>query len=71
MGTRQLAQYKSKLSGNGLEVPFQSSGAPVNGTSFAGRAVVGSICIDTTNGKAFICNSLSGGPQWVVVGSQT
>lgn len=50
MGTRHLAQYKAKLSGNGLEVPYQFAGAPVNNSTMLGRAVVGSVLIDTTAG---------------------
>ena len=70
MGQRQLAAQAAART-NGIQQPFQLSGAPVNGTSFAGKAVVGSQAVDTTNGKLYVCTSLSGGPQWTVVGTQT
>jgi hypothetical protein len=73
MGTKQLAQQDAKFS-TGLEVPFQNAGAPTSGASgsFVGRAVVGSLLIDTTNGKLYIATVATASTvTWVSVGSQT
>jgi hypothetical protein len=39
------------LVGSGLGQPLLNAGAPVNNTTFVGVAVVGSLLIDTVNGK--------------------
>jgi hypothetical protein len=60
------------LYGNGLSQPFQNAGAPVANTTFLGSAVVGSLLIDTTNGKLYICTATNGTSTvtWTVVGTQ-
>jgi hypothetical protein len=72
MGLKHIAQYKAKATA-GTEVPFQSSGAPTNNVTQLGRAIVGSLLVDTTNGKAYICTATNGTSTitWVSVGSQT
>jgi hypothetical protein len=59
------------LYGNGLSQPYQNAGAP--GANFlAGVCVVGSLLIDTTNGKLYICTATNGTTTatWTVVGTQ-
>jgi hypothetical protein len=61
------------LPGAGLDAPLRNAGAPVNNTTFLGIAVVGSLLIDTTNGKLYICTATDGSATvtWTVVGTQT
>lgn len=73
MGYKQQMQYAAKFS-NGLDAPFQMSGAPTSGAggSFVARAVVGSELVDVANGKRYSCTATSAGSvTWVVTGSQT
>jgi len=80
MGFRQLAQYAARatgLSGStvGLDRPFLSAGAPTNGASgtYVGRAVPGSLLINTTNAKLYMATAATTGTTvtWTVVGTQT
>jgi hypothetical protein len=61
------------LPGNGLSTPFLNAGAPTNNVTQLGNAVVGSLLIDTTGGKLYICTATNGTSTvtWVSVGSQT
>ena len=47
------------MPGNGLERPFTKSGA-VAANDFAGSCAVGSMAIDTTNGKLYVCTATNG-----------
>lgn len=47
------------------------AGAPSDGTTGAGTACIGSLCIDTTNGKLYINTNTLASPTWTVVGAQT
>ena len=51
--------------------PFQKAGA-LAGNDFAGNCVVGSLAVDTTAGKLYICTATNGSTTstWVVVGTQ-
>lgn len=53
--------------------PFTNAGAPVANTTLLGTAVVGSLLIDTTGGKLYICTATNGTSTitWTVVGTQT
>jgi hypothetical protein len=74
MGTRQLAQYKAKLSG-GLETPFLLAGAPTNRASgsYVGRAVPGSLLVDTSTPKLYQATAATSPTTvtWAAVGLQT
>jgi hypothetical protein len=81
MGTRQLAAYRKKYfpyevqslpTRDGREVPLQLAGAPTNNVSFLGQAVVGSLVLDTTNGKLYIVTATNGTSTitYASVGSQ-
>lgn len=63
------------IDGDGLRSPFLNAGAPTSGASgtFVGRAVVGSLLIDTTGGVLYIATSATTGASvtWQVVGAQT
>lgn len=52
--------------------PFQKAGA-LSSNDFAGQCSVGSLAIDTTNGKVYICTATNGSSTstWTVVGAQT
>lgn len=54
--------------------PFQNAGAPTSGVSgtLSGVAQVGSLLVDTTNGKLYICTNATVGASfaWTVVGAQ-
>jgi hypothetical protein len=58
--------------GNGLGTPLQSAGAPAANSTYLGQAQVGSLLIDTTNGKLYICTATNGTSTitWTVVGTQ-
>ena len=60
------------IQGNGLSSPYQNAGAPTNNVTQLGNAVVGSLLIDTVNGKLFICTATNGTSTvtWTVVGTQ-
>jgi hypothetical protein len=50
---------------------FQKAGA-LAGNDLAGACIVGSLAIDTTNGKLYICTATNGTTTstWTVVGAQ-
>jgi hypothetical protein len=48
-----------------------NAGVPANGTTGAGVAGKGSLCVDTTNGKLYINTNTLASPTWVVAGTQT
>ena len=60
------------VSGNST-VPsiLYKAGAPSDGVTGAATASVGSLCIDTTNGKLYINTNTLASPTWTVVGAQT
>jgi hypothetical protein len=51
---------------------YQKAGA-LSANDFAGACIVGSLAIDTTNGKLYICTVTNGSTTstWTVVGAQT
>lgn len=61
------------IEGAGLNAPLQNAGAPTNNVTYLGVAVVGSLLIDTTGGKLYICTATNGTSTitWTVVGTQT
>lgn len=62
----------SNTTSNGLGTPFLNAGAPAANTTFVGRAVVGSLLIDTAAGKLYIATVATATTvTWTVVGSQT
>lgn len=64
---------KQAQDGYGLARPFLLAGVPVNGASgsYVGRAQVGSLLIDTANGRLFIATVATGATvTWTLVGSQ-
>ncbi|MFI7678559.1 hypothetical protein [Actinophytocola sp. NPDC049390] len=60
------------IPGAGLDAPLRNAGAPTVNVTFLGVAVVGSLLIDTTNGKLYICTATNGTSTitWTVVGTQ-
>lgn len=60
------------IPGSGLDAPLLNAGAPTANVTFLGIAVVGSLLIDTTNGKLYICTATNGSSTitWTVVGAQ-
>lgn len=60
------------IPGSGLDAPLLNAGAPTANVTFLGVAVVGSLLIDMTNGKLFICTATNGASTivWTVVGAQ-
>jgi hypothetical protein len=65
---------KEAIAGYGLARPLLNAGAPTSGAggTMASIAQVGSLLIDTTGGKLFICTAVGGGSvTWTVVGAQT
>lgn len=61
------------MPGDGLNSPpFQKAGALV-ANDFASSCVVGSLGVDSTAGKLYICTATNGSTTstWVVVGTQT
>lgn len=63
----------TSTTGNGLDSPLRNAGAPTVNVTFLGTAVVGSLLVDTTNGKLYICTATNGTSTvtWTVVGAQT
>ena len=61
------------IEGAGLGAPLRNAGAPTNNVTFLGKAVVGSLLIDTNNGKLYVCTATNGTTTvtWTVVGTQT
>lgn len=73
MGIKQRAMYVGKYA-DGLAEPFLNAGAPTSGASgtYLRQATVGSLLIDTVNGKLYIATVANGSTvTWVSVGSQT
>jgi hypothetical protein len=60
------------IEGAGLDAPLLNAGVPVVNVTYVGIASVGSLLIDTTNGKLYICTATNGTSTvtWTVVGSQ-
>jgi hypothetical protein len=54
-------------------LPVTTQGAPTSGTSgsYATFAGIGTLLIDTTNGKLYINTGTKASPTWTVVGAQT
>ena len=50
-----------------------NAGAPIANVTYLGVTVVGSLLLDTTNGKLHICTATNGTSTitWTVVGAQT
>ena len=77
----RLAAIEAALKGDGLACMDLASkvyvkvgtGAPTDGTSGTGYGVcgIGSLYIDSTNGKAYINTGTLASPTWTVVGTQT
>lgn len=51
--------------------PFRVAGAPVNGTTFAAKALKGALLIDITNAILYINTNTQASPTWTKVGTQT
>jgi hypothetical protein len=64
---------KEAQDGYGLARPFLLAGAPTSGASgsFVNKALVGSLLIDTVNGKLYIATAAGSSVTWISVGSQT
>lgn len=64
---------KNLIPGTGANQPLKFAGAPVNGTSgtFAGRAPVGVLLVDTTNSITYQNSGTVASPTWTKVGTQT
>jgi len=48
--------------------PFRSAGVP--STAFNGIALVGALCIDTTNAKLYVNTGTLAANTWTVAGTQ-
>ena len=50
-----------------------NAGVPVDGTSGTGAGFAGpaSLCLDRTNGKAYINTGTRASPVWIVLGTQS
>lgn len=61
------------IAGSGLDAPLLHGAAPTDDETFLGTAGVGSLLIDTANGKLYICTATNGTSTitWTVVGSQS
>ena len=61
------------MTGNGLTHPLLNAGAPTVNVTYLGQAVIGSLLIDTTNGKLYIVTATNGTSTitWTVVGAQS
>jgi hypothetical protein len=71
MGTANLAAYAAKLS-RGTATPFRVGADPTSGAggTLADRAIVGSLLVNTTNGRVFSCTAVGGGSvTWQLVGA--
>ncbi len=68
-----VIEAATNTTGTGLDAPFLNAGAPTVDVTFLGTAMVGSLLIDTTNGKLYICTATNGTSTitWTVVGTQT
>lgn len=60
------------IEGSGLGSPLLNAGAPTVNVTHLSTAVVGSLLIDTTNGKLYICTATNGTSTitWTLVGAQ-
>lgn len=60
------------IEGSGLDAPLLNAGAPTANVTYLGVAQVGSLLIDTTGGKLYICTATNGTSTvtWTVVGAQ-
>ena len=60
------------IEGAGLGQPLRFAGAPTANVTFLGIAQVGSVLVDSTNGKLYICTATNGTSTitWTVVGAQ-
>ncbi len=59
------------IEGSGLDAPLLSAGAPVLNVTFVGKAVVGSLLIDTVAGKLYIATVATATTvTWTLVGAQ-
>lgn len=59
------------IEGSGLKSPLRNAGAPTT-TTYVKATVIGSLLIDTVNGKLYICTANNGtAATWTVVGAQT
>lgn len=59
------------IEGSGLDAPLLNAGAPVANTTYVGVAQVGSLLIDTTNGKLYIATVATASTvTWTLVGAQ-
>jgi hypothetical protein len=56
----------------GAGLPLRKAGA-LSANDFAGACYVGSLAMDVTNGKLYVCTATNGSTTstWVSVGSQT
>ena len=73
MGIRDTQKLAAKYT-TGFDQPFQFAGAPTSGAggTYAARAAVGSLLVDTTNARLYICTAASGGSvTWANVNTQT
>jgi hypothetical protein len=63
---------KQAQDGYGLARPFLLAGGPVNGASgsFVNKALIGSLLVDTVNGRLFIATAAGASVTWTLVGSQ-
>jgi hypothetical protein len=61
------------MPGNGLNGRPLSKAGALASNDFAGQCAVGSLAVDTTNGKLYICTATNGSTTstWTVVGAQT
>jgi hypothetical protein len=65
---------KTNRANRGLVGPLLPTADPTSGAggTFAADAVVGSLLVNTTAGRLFICTAAGGGSvTWTLVGSQT
>jgi hypothetical protein len=56
-----------------IGTPYTNAGAPTVNVTQLGSAIVGSLLVDTTNGKLYICTATNSTSTitWTVVGAQT
>lgn len=68
-----VIEPSASTTGTGLDAPLRNAGAPTVNVTYLGIASVGSLLIDTTAGKLYICTATNGTSTitWTVVGTQT
>lgn len=61
------------IEGSQIASAYQNAGAPTVNVTMLGIASVGTLLVDTTNGKLYICTATNGTSTivWTVVGAQT